>query len=158
MTEADRTAWDRLSHQGGTARGNRVVNPIPMVFADVRSLRWLAWSVPILVALAVAVGIGVAAQERMLRASSARAADDFDLLIGAPGSPTQLVLTGVYLQPEALPLVDGATLNRLAADTRVAAVAPLALGDVVQGYPVVGTTPNFAGTMGPDDAGRGAPV
>ena len=74
--------------------------------------------------------------------------DAGQLLIGAPGSPTQLVLTGVYLQPEALPLVDGAILNRLAADTRVAAVAPLALGDVVQGYPVVGTTPNFAGRWG----------
>ena len=50
------------------------MNPIPMVFADVRSLRWLAWSVPILVALAVAVGIGVAAQNnlRLFHSSTAR--------------------------------------------------------------------------------------
>ena len=40
-------------------------------------------------ALAVAIGIGVTAQERMLRVGSARAADDFDLVIGAAGAPTQ---------------------------------------------------------------------
>ena len=44
----------------------------------------------------------------------------------APGSPTQMVLTGVYLQAEALPLIDGAVMARLAADPRVAGAAPLA--------------------------------
>jgi putative ABC transport system permease protein len=119
-----------------------------MVRADLRAMRWSAAMVVLLVALAVAIGIAVAAQERGLRQGSARAADDFDLLIGAPGSQSQLVLTSVYLQPEALPLVDGALLNRLAADPRVAGVAPIAFGDIVRGYPVVGTTQNFASRWG----------
>ena len=124
------------------------MNPWPVVIADLRALRWIAWAAPLVIALAVSVGIAVSAQEAALRHASAQAADDFDLLIGAPGSPTQLVLTSVYLQAEALPLIDGSILNRLAADVRVKAAAPIAFGDVVRGYPVVGTTPAFAGRWG----------
>lgn len=124
------------------------MNPFPMVWADLRSMRWSALAVVALVAVAIAIGIAVAAQERGLRQGSARAADDFDLLIGAPGSQTQLVLTSVYLQPEALPLVEGALLNRLASDPRVAGVAPIAFGDIVRGYPVVGTTLPFVTRWG----------
>ncbi len=124
------------------------MNPFPMVGADLRAMRWSAVAVVALVAIAMAIGIAVAAQERGLRQGSARAADDFDLLIGAPGSQTQLVLTSVYLQPEALPLIDGGLLNRLATDPRVAGVAPIAFGDIVKGYPVVGTTLPFVSRWG----------
>ena len=103
-------------------------------------MRGTAVVVVLIVALAVAIGVGIGAQERAMRRASARAADDFPLLIGAPGSQTQLVMTSVYLQIEAVPLVDGAVLNRLAADARVAGFAPIAFGDIVQGWPVIGTT------------------
>jgi putative ABC transport system permease protein len=124
------------------------MNPWPVVIADLRALRWVAWLTPLLIALAVAIGVGLSAQEAALRQSTARAADDFDLLIGAPGSQTQLVLTAVYLQPDALPLIDGALLNALARDPRVRAAAPIAIADSVRGHPVVGTTPAFAGRWG----------
>lgn len=124
------------------------MNPWPMVVADLRAMRWSGPVAVLLIALAVAIGIAVSAQERGLRRASARAADDFPLLIGAPASQTQLVLTAVYLQPEALPLIDGAILNRLAADPRAAGAAPLAYGDIVMGYPVIGTTQNFATRWG----------
>lgn len=124
------------------------MNPWPIVIADLRHLRWVAWAVPLLVAVAVAIGVAVGAQERALRTSSARAADDFDLLIGAPGSQTQLVLTTVYLQPEAVTLLDGAILKLLATDARVAAAAPISFGDSVRGYPVIGTTRDFAARWG----------
>jgi putative ABC transport system permease protein len=124
------------------------MNPWPVVIADLRALRWVAWVTPLLIAIAVAVGIAVSAQEAALRQSSARAADDFDLLIGAPGSHTQLALTTIYLQPEAIPLIDGAILNALAFDERVKAAAPIAFGDSVRGYPVIGTTVSFAGRWG----------
>jgi putative ABC transport system permease protein len=130
------------------------MNPWPIIIADLRHLRWVAWAVPLLVAVAVAIGVAIGAQERALRTSSARAADDFDMLIGAPGSQTQLVLTTVYLQPDALPLVDGAILKALSHDARVAAAAPIAFGDTVRGYPVIGTTRDFAtrwGRIGPSE-------
>src|SRR5215813_12042381 len=81
------------------------MNPWPVVVADLRALRWVAWVTPLLIAIAVAVGIAISAQETALRRSSAKAADDFDLLIGAPASNTQLVLTTIYLQPAAIPLI-----------------------------------------------------
>ena len=124
------------------------MNPFPVVIADLRALRWVAWAAPLLVAIAVALGVAISAQETALRRSSAQAADDFDLLIGAPGSHTQLVLTTVYLQPEAIPLVDGALLNALSGDERVRAAAPIAFGDSVRGHPVVGTTEAFATRWG----------
>lgn len=124
------------------------MNLWPIVRADLRALGWVAFAVPLLIAVAVAIGVAIGAQEQALRSGSARAADDFDLLIGAPGSQAQLVLTAVYLQPEALPLIGGSVLNDLAGDPRVSAVAPIALGDVVRGYPVVGTTAGFASRWG----------
>jgi putative ABC transport system permease protein len=124
------------------------MNPWPVVVADLRALRWVAWVVPMLVAVTVAVGVAVSAQEAALRRSSAQAADDFDLLIGAPASQTHLALTAIYLLPEALPLIDGAILNALAGDARIRAAAPIAFGDVVRGYPVVGTTAAFAARWG----------
>jgi putative ABC transport system permease protein len=124
------------------------VNPWPVVVADLRALRWVAWAAPVLIAIAVAIGIAISAQETALRRSTAQAADDFDLLIGAPGSHTQLVLTTIYLQPDALPLIDGAILNALADDQRVRAEAPIAFGDSVRGYPVVGTSQAFASRWG----------
>lgn len=124
------------------------MNPWPVVIADLRALRWVAWLTPLLIAIAVAIGVGLSAQEAALRQSTARAADDFDLLIGAPGSQTQLVLTTVYLQPDALPLIDGGLLNVLARDERVRAAAPIAIADSVSGHPVVGTTAAFAGRWG----------
>lgn len=124
------------------------MNPLAMIRADLRSLRWTAVVVIVLVAVAVAVGIALAAQERAFRKASARAADDFPLLIGASGSPAQLVLTAIYLRLDALPLIEGETLRRLGADPRVEAVAPIAFGDVVKGHPVIGTTPAFATRWG----------
>ncbi len=119
------------------------MNPHLMVRADLKSMRGSAFAVIVLIAIAVAIGVALAAQERALRHSSAMASTDFDLLIGAPGSQTQLVMTSVYLQTEALPLINGSVLQQLASDSRVADFAPIAFGDVVSGYPVVGTTLAF---------------
>ena len=127
---------------------NRIMNPWPMLRADLQALRWTAAAVIALIALAVGVSLSMLLIERGLRQSSARAAEDFDLLIGAAGSQTQLVLSAVYLQLEALPLVDGGLLAKLEGDRRVRAVAPLAFGDLADGYPIVGTTPDFATRWG----------
>ncbi|MDR0578564.1 MAG: FtsX-like permease family protein [Candidatus Accumulibacter sp.] len=119
------------------------MNPFPVVFADLRRNRLLALATVALVALALASGIAVISQERALRQGSARAANDFDLLIGAPGSPTQLVLSAVYLQPQAIPLLDGAILAQAANAPGVTFAAPIAFGDRWRGHPIVGVTADF---------------
>lgn len=127
-------------------------NPLPLVRADLRSNRALALVTAFLVAVSLATGIAVISQERALRQGSARAADDFDLLLGAPGSPTQLVMTSVYLRPQAIPLLDGEILAKAATSAGVKYAAPIAFGDNWQGYPIVGTIADFAnrgGTLQP---------
>jgi putative ABC transport system permease protein len=113
---------------------------IRFVLADLRRLWAASLVVVLLVALATALGVAVTLQERALRLGSARAADKFDLIIGAPGSDTQLVLSSVFLQPAALPLMAGDVLTRLVADPRVAWAAPIGFGDNFEGFPIVGTT------------------
>jgi putative ABC transport system permease protein len=113
---------------------------IRFILADLRRMWAGAIVVVLLVALATALGVTVTLQERALRLGSARAADKFDLVVGAPGSETQLVLSSIFLQAAPLPLVSGDVLAKLAADPRVAWAAPIGFGDSFAGYPLVGTT------------------
>ncbi len=113
---------------------------IRFILADLRRMWAGALVVVLLVALSVALGVAVTLQERGLRLGSARAADKFDLIVGAPGSATQLVLSSVFLQAAPLPLLPGETLQKLSADQRVAWAAPIGFGDSVGDRPVVGTT------------------
>ncbi|GGF29401.1 membrane protein [Aliidongia dinghuensis] len=124
------------------------MNPLPLLLADLKRHWGGALAIVLLIAVAVALGVSVSATARALRQGSADAARSFDLLIGAPGSQTQLVLTGVYLQPAALPLIDGRLLADLAADPGVAAAAPIGFGDFHRGYPIVGTDAAFAQRWG----------
>ncbi|RDL49563.1 hypothetical protein BLJAPNOD_00665 [Ensifer sp. M14] len=120
---------------------------IGFVLADLRRLWAGSLVVVLLIALATALGVAVTMQERALRLGSARAADKFDLVIGAPGSETQLVLSSIFLQPSPLPLVDGGVLPRLLADPRVASAAPVGFGDSFGGHAVVGTSTALIGQL-----------
>lgn len=133
-----------------------IFNPLPVVVADYRRNRLLVGITLALIAIAMAIGVAVIAQERALRQGSARAADDFDLLVGAPGSPTQLVLTSVYLRLQAIPLLDGAVLAKASRAKGVRYAAPIAFGDNFQGHPIVGTIAAFADRGGrlPPSSGR----
>ena len=113
---------------------------IRFVLADIRLLWAGSLVVMLLVALATALGVGVILQERALRLGSARAADKFDLVIGAGGSETQLVLSSIFLQPSPLPLLPGDILSKLTADPRVDWVSPVGFGDSYSGYPIFGTS------------------
>jgi putative ABC transport system permease protein len=128
-----------------------MMNPLPVVRAELRRASASAIAAITLVAVAVALGVAVTAQERALRVGSARAADPFDIVVGARGSPTQLVLSTIYLQRGALELVPGEIVDRVMAERGVSWAAPLAFGDSYRGAPVVGTTAAFlthGGTRG----------
>lgn len=116
---------------------------------------WIAAAaVALIVALATALGVTVTLSERALRLGSARAADAFDLVIGAPGSEAQLVLSSVFLQPAPLTLVPGTVLPRLLRDSRVAWAAPVGFGDFVENSPIVGTTDALVEGLGGVAEGR----
>jgi len=96
-----------------------------------------------LIAVSVAIGVGLTAQERGLRQGSARAAKAFDLILAAPGSEITLMMAAVYLQPSDVPLLTGAQYSEVAADPDIVLAAPIAFGDSYEGAPIVGTTAQF---------------
>lgn len=119
-------------------------NPFPILRANLvrnPALTLVTWG---LILLAVASGVAVISLERALRLGSARAADDFDIIIGAPGSPTQLVLSTVYLRPQAIPLVAPELLLEASQAPGSRYAAPIAFGDHWQGQPIIGTIAEFA--------------
>lgn len=121
---------------------------IRFILADLRLHAVGALVVVLLIGSATALGMAVRIEERALRLGSARAADRFDLVVGAAGSETQLVLSSVFLQPAPLPLVNGRVLKALSEDPRVAFAAPIGFGDSFLGFPLVGTTAQFVESLG----------
>lgn len=66
-----------------------------------------------------------------------------DLVVGAKGSPMQLILAGVYhldVPPGNIPLAE---VERLQQHPQVERLIPLSLGDNVEGFRIVGTTPDY---------------
>lgn len=74
----------------------------------------------------------------------ARDARGIDLVLGAKGSPMQLVLSSVYHADIPTGNIPKAEADRWAADPRVKTAIPLALGDSYRGFRIVGTTPAYA--------------
>ncbi|BDA86215.1 membrane protein [Aureimonas sp. SA4125] len=131
------------------------MNPFPIVKTLYDSNRATILLFIGLVALAVALGVAVSAQERALRQGSARAADRFDLIVAAPGSQTDILMNVVYLQPSAVELLAPETVARLLAEPKATLAAPIAFGDSVAGFSVVGTTAAFVDRLsGPLAEGR----
>jgi len=118
------------------------------------SLIRLAWAYArrrplstLLVVIMLALGVATIALTllitRELDARLTRDAAGIDLVVGAKGSPLQIVLAGVYhadVPPGNIPLAAIETLRR---NPLVAQAIPLALGDSFRGFRIVGTEPEF---------------
>ena len=66
-----------------------------------------------------------------------------DLVVGAKGSPMQLILAGVFqidVAPGNIPLADVQALQK---HPQVARLIPLSMGDSFRGFRVVGTTQEY---------------
>ena len=105
-----------------------------------------------LVVLLLAIGVAVVTLTLLLahefEERLRRDAAGIDLVVGAKGSPLQLVLAGVYhvdVPPGNIPL---AAIAELRANPLVARVIPLALGDSFRGFRIVGTEPALMGLYG----------
>lgn len=123
------------------------MNPLPLLLAELRRSRFGLFAMILLVAIAVAFGVALTAVERGFRQGSAAAADAFDLVVGAPGSSSQLVLSAVYLEAAALPLMRRDVLARLDQEKGVAWYSPIGFGDRYRAWPVIGVTAPFV-TLG----------
>ncbi|MEL6913497.1 MAG: ABC transporter permease [Pseudomonadota bacterium] len=118
----------------------RGFRPWPLVGALLGRYRWINLVFVLLIAVATAMGIGVTAVERAVREGTARAADKFDLVVGAPGSELTLLLASVFAEPSAVGLVSGENYVAVSESAGVEFAAPLGFGDSHDGAPVIGTT------------------
>ena len=108
------------------------------------------WSRPLAAALNVLLlALGVASITLVLLISSQidhafeRDLKGIDVVVGAKGSPMQLILAGVFhidVPTGNIPLADVTTLQQ---DARVATLIPLSLGDSFRGFRIVGTTADY---------------
>lgn len=126
------------------------MRPFALVKAMLWQFRWSNLVFVLLIAVSVALGVGLIAQERGLRQGTARAAEKFDLIVAAPGSELTNVLATVYLQASDMPLLDGVLYNKIANHEQVDFAAPIAFGDSHDGSPVIGTTEQFIAHLAGD--------
>lgn len=124
------------------------MNPFPLIRATFRRSRLSALIFIAVIALTVALGIAISAQERALRKGSGQAAAGFDLIVAAPGSQTDTLLSVVYLKPKAGGLLAPPVLADLLAEPGARLAAPIGFGDSYRGAQVVGTTADLVAHLG----------
>jgi putative ABC transport system permease protein len=96
------------------------------------------------VALAVALISAVLTLREETRRRFEEEGQAFDLVVGAKGSPLQLVLSSVYFMDQPTGNISVDDYTRLKEDTDyVQAAFPIALGDSYNGFRIVGTTPDL---------------
>jgi putative ABC transport system permease protein len=120
------------------------------------TLTRLAWQVlwvrPLATLLSLALmALGVAAMVVLLlvaeqtEATIERDLAGIDLVVGAKGSPLQLILAGVFHLDVPPGNISLAEAQQLAQHPMVAQAVPISLGDSLRGFRIVGTTPDFLG-------------
>ena len=124
------------------------MNILRLAFAYARRRPLSTLLVVVMLALGVATVALTLLIARELETRLTRDAEGIDLVVGAKGSPLQIVLAGVYhadVPPGNIPLSAIAALRR---NTLVAQVIPLALGDSFRGFRIVGTEPELVAHYG----------
>ena len=116
------------------------------LWITLRNLRVRGWATLLTllaVALATATALIVPLISKQVERGAADAAQVFDLLITAKGSPTQAVLSSLFYLDVPIGNIPYATYQQLAADKRTRRAVPLGFGDNYRGLPLVGTNSRF---------------
>jgi len=116
------------------------MNPLMLLKAWYRQYTLPCIIFIVLFSIALSLGIALLSQERAIKQSSANVSDQFDLIIGAPGSKVDLVLNTAFLKTGFLETVPTHIWHELLDDQRVKWFAPIVFGDGYHGAPIIGTT------------------
>jgi len=120
------------------------------------TLAWrYLWSRPLAAALnLLLLSLGLASMTFLLLVSHQidqafeRDLAGIDVVVGAKGSPMQLILSGVFHLDVPTGNVPLAAVKELEAHPQVASVIPISLGDSFRGFRIVGTTPAYIAHYG----------
>jgi putative ABC transport system permease protein len=98
----------------------------------------------VLTAVSVALGVSLVIASvlltRGIKEGFIAGATDYNLIVGAKGSPTQLVLNVVFRMDAPTPNIPLSVYEDVRADPRVEAAVPVAMGDAYQGFRYVATS------------------
>jgi hypothetical protein len=130
--------------------------------ASLAALAWhYLWSRPLAAVLnLLLLSLGLASITLVLLVSAQvdrafeRDLAGIDLVVGAKGSPLQLILAGVFhidVPPGNIPLAEAQALQN---HPQVAQLIPLSLGDSFRGFRIVGTTADYLAHYGATHCGR----
>lgn len=107
----------------------------------------------LLMAVGIAMMTFVLSASRQLQDSALRDAQGIDLVVGAKGSPLQLILSSIYHIDVPTGNIPLAAQAQLAQNRMVKKVIPLALGDSYSGFRIVGTNADYIAHYGGTLAG-----
>ena len=97
----------------------------------------------VLTAVSIALGVGLVIASilvsRGIKESFVAGATDYNLVVGAKGCPTQLVLAVVFRMDVATPNIEYTIYKELKEDPRVDVAVPVMVGDAYQGFRYVAT-------------------
>jgi putative ABC transport system permease protein len=86
--------------------------------------------------------------QHQVQASFERDLQGIDAVVGAKGSPLQLILAGVFHIDVPSGNIALADVKELAKNPQVKKLIPISIGDSFAGYRIVGTTPDYAAHYG----------
>ncbi|HEX2013301.1 MAG TPA: FtsX-like permease family protein [Roseateles sp.] len=97
----------------------------------------------LLLSLGLAASTFVLLVSEQIEAGVRRDLAGIDLVVGAKGSPMQIMLAGVFHLDVPTGNIPLATVDELLRHPLVARAVPLSLGDSLKGFRIVGTTPDY---------------
>ncbi len=116
---------------------------LALAWKSLRNRKFTAALTVLSIALAVLLLLGVERLRTESRASFAATVSGTDLIVGARSSPVHLLLSSVFRIGNATNNIRPETWRALSQRPEVAWSIPIALGDSLHGYRVVGTTSSY---------------
>ena len=114
-----------------------------LVFAGIRR-KPLGWAFHVLsLALGVAVVAALLAIDQGLDTRFDRDLGGIDLVVGAKGSPLQIILSSVFQIDQPTGNISIDVLNRLKRNMLISEAVPVSLGDNIGGFRIVGTSTDY---------------
>jgi putative ABC transport system permease protein len=93
----------------------------------------------IVVAISMSLTVAVLLVSTSLKNGIIYASMPFDMMVGAKGSPVQLIFNTLFLQDVPIGNIEHSLYTYFQQDERVARVIPLAFGDNYRGYKIIGS-------------------
>lgn len=121
------------------------MNTLTIAWKSIRQRRLASLLTALSVALGVTLMVSVLVINSVIDRMFNQSASGYDLIVGANGSPLQLVLSTVFRVGAPVENLPYRYYTELKKDPRIEEAIPFAIGDVTQegGFPIVGTIPRY---------------